>query len=376
MSVGPTIPQCDPRAGYRAHRDEIDAAVRCVLDGGRYILGEEVSAFEREFAAWIGVEHAIGVGSGTDALVLALRCLGIGPGDAVVTVAHTAVATVAAIRLAGAEPVLVDVDPATQVMDPQALARVLEAPAGKRIRAIVPVHLYGHPADVAAIGALAQRAGIALVEDCAQAHGAASGGRRVGSFGAFGAFSFYPTKNLAAFGDGGALVCRDPALAERARLLRQYGWKERYVSAHEGMNTRLDELHAAMLRVRLRHLDADNERRRAIARRYSAAFADLDLGLPFEAPGCMHVFHQYVVRSAGRDALREALAARGVGTLIHYPVPVHRQPAYAALAATALPVTERLCGEILSLPMFPELADAQVEAIVAAVTALARPRLR
>jgi dTDP-4-amino-4,6-dideoxygalactose transaminase len=367
VSAAPAIPQCDPRAGYRAHRDEIDAAVRRVLDGGRYILGDEVGAFERDFAAYVGVPHAIGVGSGTDALVLALRCLGIGTGDAVATVAHTAVATVAAIRLAGAEPLLVDVDPDTHVMDPAALARLLESPAARRLRAVVPVHLYGHPADMAAIGALAARAKLAVIEDCAQAHGAAIDGHRVGGFGDFGAFSFYPTKNLGAFGDGGALVCRSPQLAEAAHLVRQYGWKERYVSAREGMNTRLDELHAAVLRVRLRYLDADNARRRAIAQRYDAALGTADLGLPAARAGCTHVYHQYVVRTRRRDELRAKLGAHGIGTLIHYPVPVHRQPAYAALAGTALPVTEQLCGEILSLPMFPELADEQIERVIGAV---------
>jgi dTDP-4-amino-4,6-dideoxygalactose transaminase len=299
----------------------------------------------------------VGVNSGTDALHLALWACEIGPGDEVITVAHTAVATVAAIELVGATPVLVDIDPVTYTLDPDALAAAITP----RTRAVIPVHLYGHPADLAAILPVAQAHGLAVIEDCAQAHGASYQGRRLGLWGDLACFSFYPTKNLGALGDGGAVVGRDPARMARVRLLREYGWtpQARYVSQVAGMNSRLDELQAAILRVKLRHLDAWNATRRARA----AAYADLlppTVTRPVELPGCEHVYHLYVVRSPQRDALRAALTAAGIGTGIHYPVPVHRQPAYAAHAARALPHTEQAAAEILSLPMHPLLTVAEV----------------
>jgi dTDP-4-amino-4,6-dideoxygalactose transaminase len=367
------IPQADPKAGYLAQRAAIDAAMARVAAGGWYILGQEVAAFEREFAAYVGRRHGIGVASGTDALVLALRALEVGPEDYVVTVPHTAVATVAAIELAGARPLLVDIDPRTATLDPAELARVLAAPPG-RIAAIIPVHLYGLPADLDAILPLAQRHGAVVIEDCAQSHGAWLGGRRAGSIGELAAFSFYPTKNLGALGDGGMVVTEDDALAERLRALREYGWRERYVSAIAGMNSRLDELQAAILRVKLGALDADNARREAIAFAYDRGLAGLPLDLPARRPGSSHVFHQYVVRTPRRDALREALKARGIGTNIHYPVPVHLQPAYhgrLAIGPSGLDESERAAHEVLSLPIFPQLGDAEVAQVIAAVRELA-----
>jgi dTDP-4-amino-4,6-dideoxygalactose transaminase len=365
------VPQTDPRAGYLAHRSEIDEAMRRVLEGGWYILGAEVRAFEAEFAAYVGVPHTLGVANGTDAIELALRAAGVGAGDAVLTVSHTAVATVAAVELAGATPVLVDVEPSSCTMDLDRLEETL-ARGGHRFRAVVAVHLYGRPLDVMRLRAVCDRAGLVLVEDCAQAHGAVVEGRRVGSFGDVAAFSFYPTKNLGALGDGGAVVTKDAALAERVRLLREYGWRERYKSDVPGKNSRLDELQAALLRVKLRHLDDDNQARRRVARAYDAAL-DGQVAPPAAHPG--HVYHQYVVQAPDRAGLAAHLKARGIGTLVHYPFPVHEQPAYAgriAVGAGGLAVTERLAREVLSLPMFPQLEAAQVEAVVAALRAWPR----
>ncbi|HET7595142.1 MAG TPA: DegT/DnrJ/EryC1/StrS family aminotransferase [Stellaceae bacterium] len=370
------IPQTDPKAAYLAQRREIDAALARVLQGGRYILGDEVAGFERAFAGYIGARHALGVANGTDALVLALRALAIGAADFVVTVPHTAVATVAAIELAGAKPLLIDIDPATYTMDVAELARVLAAPPG-RIAAIIPVHLYGQAADLDAIVPLARRHGVPVLEDCAQCHGAALAGRRLGSIGDIAAFSFYPTKNLGALGDGGAVITSDDALAERIRALREYGWRERYVSDIAGMNSRLDELQAAILAVKLAALDADNARRAAIADAYDAGLADLPLERPMRRRGASHAFHQYVVRSPQRDRLREALAQRGIGSNIHYPVPVHLQPAYrgrVGMGPSGLRESERAAREVLSLPIYPQLADAAVTRVVAALREAARER--
>lgn len=358
-----------PRAQYLAHKAEIDAAVRRVLDEGRYILGEEVRAFEAEFARFLGAAHAIGVGSGTEALHLALVACGVSAGDEVVTVSHTAVATVAAIELCGATPVLVDIDPRSYTMDP----RHLEAAATARTRAIVPVHLYGHPADIAGIAEFAARRGLLVVEDCAQAHGAAWRGRRVGTFGDAACFSFYPTKNLGAIGDGGAVVCRAPELAERARALREYGWRERYVSAVPGWNSRLDELQAAILRVKLRSLEAANARRAALAARYSAALAGCALELPSASEEAGHVYHLYVVRCRERERFREWLSRRDIGTLVHYPVPVHLQPAYRDRLRTVgeMAQTELAAAEVVSLPMYPELTFEEQDLVIDAVRSFA-----
>jgi dTDP-4-amino-4,6-dideoxygalactose transaminase len=367
------IPAADPKAAYLAHREEIDEAVRAVLESGWYILGKEVSAFEKEFAAYLGADHGIGVGSGTDAIQLALRACGIGPGDGVVTVSHTAVATVAAIDLTGAEPVLVDIDPATFTMDPNRLEETLKARGDKRIRAVVPVHLYGHPANMDAILDLARRFGLYVIEDCAQSHGALYQGKKTGSMGHFGAFSFYPTKNLGALGDGGACVCGDAELAEKARLLRQYGWRKRYTSEFRGTNTRLDEIQAAILRIKLRYLDSDNERRRRIAATYRAGLAGTDWILPCEGIGIRHVYHQYTVRTPRRDEVHKTFQDREVGTAILYPSPVHRQPGYAGtirIGAGGLTQSEIVCRDLLCLPVYPQLTDQRVSAVIDAALLL------
>jgi dTDP-4-amino-4,6-dideoxygalactose transaminase len=367
MSTLIRVPQIDLRVGYLALKRELDEAVARVLDSGWYILGSEVAAFEAEFAAYIGVGHAVGVANGTDALALALSGLGVGAGDAVATVSHTAVATVAAIEMAGATPVLVDIDPLRFTLDADALEQVMSA---RPIRAVVVVHLYGQSADIERIVAIARRFGAAVIEDCSQAHGATCAGRRLGRFGDVAAYSLYPTKNLGALGDGGIVATDDPALAERIAALRQYGWRERYVSEVAGVNSRLDEIQAAVLRVKLQHLEAHNGRRRAIAARYDRALADSGLQLPARAAGCEHVFHQYVIRSSRRTALQQRLRDAGIASNVHYPVPIHLQPAYRdriATAAGGLPHTEAAAASVLSLPMYPQLADAQVDAVCDAV---------
>jgi dTDP-4-amino-4,6-dideoxygalactose transaminase len=365
------LPFADPKAGYVAHKEEIDAAVRRVLEGGWYILGPEVRAFEQEFAAAVGVSHAVGVGSGTEALHLALRACGVGPGDAVLTVSHTAVATVAAIELAGATAVLVDIDSRTFTLDPNRLEETLRHDAGAaRPKAIVPVHLYGHSADMPAIRDIARRYDLRVIEDCAQAHGAALHGRKAGTWGDMAAFSFYPTKNVGALGDGGAVVTNVPELAERARLLREYGWRERYVSEIPGMNTRLDEIQAAVLRVKFRYLEQENARRRELAEVYQRVLSGTSLQLPPALEDVEHVYHLYVVRSRHRERLKSYLAEQGISTAIHYPLPVHLQPAYQSrvmLGRGGLYETEQACREILSLPMYPQMSKEQVEMVGEAI---------
>jgi dTDP-4-amino-4,6-dideoxygalactose transaminase len=377
MSGAPlgALPRSGPGAVYAAHRHEIDRAIQRVLESGRYILGEEVEAFERDYAAYIGVRHAVGTGSGTDALHLGLRACGVGPGDRVITVSHTAVATVAAIEMCGAVPVLVDIDPRSLTLDPARGAAAIERDACRsRLKAVIPVHLYGQPADMPALMDLARRHHLFVIEDCAQAHGATLDGRRVGGWGHVAAFSFYPTKNLAAFGDGGAVLTDDDGLAANLRLLRQYGWRQRYVSEVAGLNSRLDEIQAAVLRVNLAHLDAENRRRRELARLYDAALAVGPVARPAARAGTEHVYHQYVVRTERRDALRDFLAGRGIATQIHYAVPVHLQPAYhgrVGIGEGGLALTERACREIVSLPIGPHLTEAQVGHVTAAIAAWA-----
>jgi dTDP-4-amino-4,6-dideoxygalactose transaminase len=355
----------NPKAQYEAHKAEIDAAVARVLDGGWYVLGREVKAFEEEFAAYCGAKFGVGVGSGTEALHLALRACDIGPGDEVITVAQTAVATASAIALAGATPVFVDIEPDYFTLDPNRVRAAVTA----RTKAIVPVHLYGQPAELGAILDFAKRLGLRVIEDCAQAHGATYQGRRVGAFGDLGCFSFYPTKNLGAVGDGGMVVTGDPALAEKVRLLREYGWAERYVSHSVGFNSRLDEIQAAILRCKLRHLDADNAARARHADSYDEFLRGLPLGLPRRREGASHVFHLYVVRSNERDRVLARLRKEQVGALIHYPVPVHLQPAFRPFGRGegSLPETERAAREILSLPMYPELSAGEFDAVVKAL---------
>jgi len=368
------VPQADPGAAYRAQKEAIDAAVARVLASGWYILGRECQAFEAAFATWQGARHAIGVANGTDALALILRGLGLGPGAAVATVSHTAVATVAAIEMVGATPVLIDIDPDTYTMDPAELDAVLDAPPPglPPIRAVIPVHLYGQPAPIEEIIAIAARAGAVVIEDCSQSHGAMVGERKCGRFGIAAAFSLYPTKNLGALGDGGVLTTDDAALAERIAALRQYGWRERYVSDLAGVNSRLDEVQAAALTVKLGALDAATARRQAIAAAYDAALGDGPLAPPARRPGTTHVFHQYVLRCGDRASVQTHLRGRGIATNIHYPVPIHRQPAYCrrvALGPAGCAETDRAAGAVLSLPMFPELTDAQVETVCAALRA-------
>jgi dTDP-4-amino-4,6-dideoxygalactose transaminase len=362
---GDVIPCAAPREQYLAHREEIDAAMHRVLASGSYVLGEEVEAFERELADYLGVAHTVGVGSGTEALRLALIALGVGAGDEVVSVAHTAAATVAAIEAAGATPVLVDVDPATYTLDPAALERAVSP----RTKAVVVVHLYGQGGDLGRLVELTRARGLYLIEDCAQALGGSYRRARLGSFGDVACFSFYPTKNLGAIGDGGAVATRNAELAQRVRLLRQYGWETRGVSRIPGYNSRLDELQAAVLRVKLRHLDQDNATRRALAAEYDQLLAGAPVVTPHTRPDGEHCYHLYVIRSAQRDALRAHLMANAVHTMIHYPVPIHAQPAYLGRVARvgSLPVTERLAGEILTLPLYPELGRARVERVASAV---------
>lgn len=357
----------NPQSQYQAHKAEIDAAIQQVLEKGWYILGEESKAFEAEFAAYIGVAHGIGVGSGTEALHIALAACGIGPGDEVITVSHTAVATVAAIELAGATPVLVDIEPDYFTLDPDKL----ESAISSRTKAIIPVHLYGQPADLTRILEIARRHGVRVIEDCAQAHGAMYAGRRVGAWGDIACFSFYPTKNLGALGDGGMIVTNDPALAERAGLLREYGWAERYVSHIPGLNSRLDEVQAAVLRVKLRYLDADNAARSRRAQDYDETLKSTQLIAPKRRPDATHVYHLYVIRCSDRDKLQNWLKSRDVGALIHYPVPIHLQPAYRGRLRDSdkLPETEWAAREVLSLPMFPELGENEVQTVIEAINA-------
>jgi dTDP-4-amino-4,6-dideoxygalactose transaminase len=367
-----TVPQANPGAGYRALKAEIDAAVARTLESGWYILGQEIKSFETEFAAWLGATAAIGCGNGTDALALALRALGIGPGMSVVTVSHTAVATVAAIEMVGATPLLIDIEPDCYTMDPAELAAVLDhPPAGAPpIRAVIPVHLYGQPAALDAIIAACSRHGVKVIEDCAQAHGATIGGRKVGTFTEVATFSFYPTKNLGALGDGGMLATQDAARGADIAALRQYGWRTHYISDTVGVNSRLDELQAAILRVKLQHLDAQNARRQAIAGLYDDALRGTTIAPPARRDGVGHVFHLYVLRTPDRAALQARLRADGVGTGVHYPSPVHLQPAYRgriAVGPSGCRATERAAEQVLSLPMYPELTDSQVQHVCEAL---------
>jgi dTDP-4-amino-4,6-dideoxygalactose transaminase len=348
-----------------ALRAELESAIGRVLARGWYILGPEVEAFEREFARFCQAGACVGVANGTDALELALRALGVGARDQVATVANAGFYSTTAILAAGAEPLYVDVDAARMTMDPEALAAALTP----RTRAVIVTHLYGQMADLPGLLAVAQRAGAPLIEDCAQAHGALLGGRPAGSWGAAGCFSFYPTKNLGALGDGGVVVTSDPELAERLRLLRQYGWNARFQSALPGgRNSRLDELQAAVLAAKLPHLTHWNERRRAIACAYSEAFRQAPLVLPASL-GDDYVAHLFVVRTSRRDQLKLALARMGIGAEIHYPIPDYRQESVRSSLPLVrnLPVTEQCCREVLTLPCFPELSDPEVRLVIEAV---------
>lgn len=363
-----TLKLVDLGRQYASIKAEADGALLDAVGSTRYILGEEVDRFEREFAAYCGTRECIGVASGTAALQLGLEALGVGPGDEVIAPANTFVSSVFPVLRLGARPVLVDCDPRTATIDVERAA----AAVTPRTKALVAVHLYGHPADLDTLLELCQERGLALVEDACQAHGASLRGRRVGSFGRIAAFSFYPAKNLGAYGDGGCVTTGEPELAERVRLLRNLGERRKYEHVVEGWNERLDTIQAAVLRVKLRRLDAWNELRRGHAAAYARALGRLELELPGSAEGVEHAWHLYVVRVAAgaRDDVRARLAAEGIETGIHYPLPLHLQPALAGLdhAAGDFPVAESLAERILSLPMFPELEPGEIERVGAALS--------
>jgi dTDP-4-amino-4,6-dideoxygalactose transaminase len=364
------IPYVDLKAQYRSIKAEIDAAVSEVLESSQFVLGKEVAAFEQEFAAYCESSHAVGVNSGTSALHLALLAAGVGPGDEVITVPFTFVATVAAIRYTGARAVYVDIDPRTFTMSPDAL----EAAISPRTKAIIPVHLYGHPADMDPILAVARRHGIIVIEDAAQAHGARHQGRRAGSLGDLACFSFYPGKNLGAYGEGGMVVTGDKTLADKIRVLRDWGQSSRYYHDVLGFNYRMEGIQGAILRVKLRHLDAWTAARRRHAALYTELLADSGISVPQEAAFAEHVYHVYAVRCPNRDELGQALNTAGVQTGIHYPVPVHLQKGYhdPAYRKGDFPHSEQAAGEVLSLPMYPELTDPQIETVCSAVASSAR----
>jgi len=363
------IPQNNPYANYIKYKPEIDSAIQRVLSSGIYILGKEIETFEREFSNYIGSKYTVCVNSGTDALHLSLRAFNIGTGDEVITVSHTSVATIAAIEMAGALPVLVDIDPNYYTMDPN----IIESAITKNTKAIIPVHLYGHPSDIKSILEITMKHRLFLIEDCAQAHGALYRGQRVGSLGNVGAFSFYPTKNLGCIGDGGAITTNDINIYKKLIALRQYGWDKMRISHLPGFNTRMDEIQAAILRVKLRYLDENNKRRNLLAQRYNNLLKDLnEISTPKISPFSTHVFHQYVIRlndKKTRDKLILYLREKGIFSSVHYPVPVHLQPAYKNRLKIIYPltITESVAETILSLPMYPELKKEDVEKIVSAI---------
>jgi dTDP-4-amino-4,6-dideoxygalactose transaminase len=355
----------NPAAQFDSYQEEIEAAVLGVLRSNRYILGAEVEALEKEFAEYIGTHLAVGVANGTDALELAVRALDIGPGDEVITVSHTAVATVAAIEAAGAIPVLVDVDPEFYTLNPAQLHEVLTP----RTKAVIAVHLYGQAANLDAIYKFCIENKLFLIEDVSQAHGAKWKGRRLGSVGHIGCFSCYPTKNLGAIGDAGLITTNDAGLGNKVRMLREYGWQRRYISDVVGRNSRLDELQAAILRIKLRHLDVDNAKRQQIASRYSKLLSGQPLQIPATREGAEQVFHLYVIRTDNRLELMEHLKMKDIQSAIHYPSPVHLQPAYKGRIRTSdnMSVTEQLAKDVLSLPMYPELLAEEVSRVVDAI---------
>jgi dTDP-4-amino-4,6-dideoxygalactose transaminase len=363
------IPFLDLKAQYRTIKPEIDAAIERVLETCEFTLGGEVAAFENEFARYCRVRHGVGVNSGTSALHLALLAAGVGPGDEVITVPFTFVATVSAIVYTGARPVFVDIDPRTFTLDVSAV----EAAISERTKAIIPVHLYGQPADMDPIVGIARRHGLVVIEDAAQAHGAEYKGRRAGSMGDMGCFSFYPGKNLGAYGEGGMVVTDSPDYARTMRMLRDWGAEKKYQHVLKGYNYRLEGIQGAVLRVKLRHLEAWTEARRAAAARYDSSLASSGVEIPVAAASSRHVYHIYAIRTASRQKLQDALHEQGIQTGIHYPTPVHLLPAFADLGYEAgqFPHAERAAAEVLSLPIFPELAPEQSEAVARAVRRLA-----
>jgi len=359
------VPFVDLQAQRAAIESEVNAAIQGVLNRGDFILGQEVELFEADFAKYIGARHAVGVGSGLAALELALRAYGVGPGDEVITAANTFIATVLAVLAVGARPVLADADPKTYNIAPDAL----EAAITPRTRALLPVHLCGQPAEMDQILEIAAKHNLVVIEDAAQAHGAMYRGKRAGSMGHAAAFSFYPTKNLGAYGDGGMVVTSDAAIAEKIRQLRNYGQSVKYVHVTAGTNSRLDTMQAAVLRVKLRHLDSWNQARERHAAAYGKLLADADCSLPFTAADRTHVFHLYMIEVENRSRIQESLAAREIGTGIHYPIPIHLQEACAGLGYKAgdFPASERAAARILSLPMYAEMSPEQVEFVAASL---------
>jgi dTDP-4-amino-4,6-dideoxygalactose transaminase len=363
------IPYVDLRAQYRGIKDEIQAAIGEVLENCQFVLGGPVAEFEREFAGYCGTRYAVGVNSGTSALHLALLAAGIGPGDEVITTPFTFIATIATIQYAGARPVLVDIEPRSFTLDP----RRIEAAITPRTKAIVPVHLYGQPADMDPILEPARKRGLVVIEDAAQAHGAEYRGRRAGGVGAMGCFSFYPVKNLGAYGEGGAVTTNNPEYDRKLRMLRNWGAEKKYEHLLKGFNYRMEGIQGAVLRVKLRHADRWTEARRAHARRYGGLLEGVQL--PVEMPYARHVYHAYTIRTRHRDELQAALWEAGIETAIHYPVPAHLQPAYADLGYRRgdFPEAEKAAAEVLALPIFPEMTAEQSETVAAAVKAF-RPQ--
>ena len=361
------IPILDLKGQYESIKDEINEAVQGVLESGHFVLGPNVEALEKEVAEYCQCRHGVGVASGTDALRLSLHALGIGPGDEVITTPFTFIATANTISHTGATPVFVDIDPRTYNIDPAKI----EAAITERTKAILPVHLYGHPADMGTIMEIAKRHGLRVIEDCAQAIGAEYQGKRVGSFGDVGCLSFYPTKNLGAYGDGGMVVTNDPEVAEKIDILRRQGSRVKYRAEVLGFNSRLDELQAAILRVKLIHLDEWIEARQERAHRYDELLSDWAIVTPYEGDGVRHVYYLYTIRAPRRDELRDHLKQRGISTMVYYPLSLHRQKLYQGLgyAEVSLPQSERAEREVLSLPMYPELREEQVEAVVGAIMA-------
>jgi dTDP-4-amino-4,6-dideoxygalactose transaminase len=356
----------DPKAQYLRYAEEIQGAISRVLNSGWYILGQEVASFEKEFSAFHGVAHCVGVANGTDALAIALRACGVVSGDEIITVSHSAVATVAAIEQIGAVPVFCDIDPISHCLNHEFLSALIT----EKTKAIIPVHIYGHPANMPEICSIAKKHNIKVIEDCAQAHGAALDGKLVGTFGDIAAFSFYPTKNLGAIGDGGAVITNDENLYNQASYLRQYGWKERYISSLPGINSRLDEIQAAILKVKLPHLKADNEKRRHLAALYDRGLEQTPITTPKRANGVMHAMHLYVIELEERESLRQHLIANKIQAALHYPMAIHQQPAYGnrgIRGSSSLPVTEHFYSRLLSLPLYPELDPAQVTRVLDAI---------
>jgi dTDP-4-amino-4,6-dideoxygalactose transaminase len=362
------VPFVDFKREYQSIKPEIDQAIQSVLDSGYFILGEKVKALEAAFAAYCGVQYAVGVASGTDALHLAMRACGIGAGDEVITVANTCVPTVAAIAMAGGTPVFVDIDPQTFTLDPEQIEKAITP----RTKAILPVHLYGRCADMEPILRIARHYGLWAIEDCAQAHGATYRGVKAGALGDVGCFSFYPTKNLGAFGDAGMVVTNNVEIAQTVRMLRSYGETERYRHQIKGFNSRLDELQAAILLAKLPHLEAWNGKRLEIATAYQKGLQGTGIVCPENSPSGEHVYHLFVVRAANRDTFRSRLKDRGIATLVHYSTPIPQQAAYAEYASAMpnLPETERACREVVSLPIFPRMTPSEVVQVIEACKAI------